>query len=690
MEEIQYEIGIISNEHCIVTHADYHITGGTSLSIQSEAIQRGPLLGFTIRSLDDRGQSLGYGHCSWALRRPLKEVISIPHRTPAFLLPDTTSLTSCLSDHVDGAWCVGPAEVGHLDDNGWSIFLYPGDRVPDEWIPLTDTDLLLGADGAQYHLSNANGEHLYLFGPGNEQIQGQGGAIHIRRERSYLSAQGNVVEFVLGHLDLAGPPSALNLPVNCTRLLQIGYRSETAFALCENNRETTLYLGTSGRVLMHWDRLYPVSGERVLGLAGDLQAGLLALQEEENLHLISWNEEVFSNDLFLNALSSPNFQVAVAQDEEISFAFWTDNETTNLFYNGTRHTIPVENLAINWFGDAVPIHSQFIGTTSGLLAIHAEGVDRLLLEEVFPLVGHRSNLIGYRSLDGRHYIMRGPRLTEILSSSYGKDWNQHGWRGDPLIPIDLAIAPSGTIIVSANTVSHPSNQETAPVLTSISGDTLSLPSTAQSSPETAPLLEVDSQGTLYAVWENHLSARSQYDEQWNEAVDLPGLSLEMVPLNDGVALLLNVDGNTLLYRCVADNCSPFPAAENRGVPTNIFSFQSGLCVTYDYLTLLCDVEGNSLSLSLEANPEWSDGFIIDGITDQNGQWIIALQTNDDGLLLRHSHGGNTQKILDHIRWAEGDVLINSDTPGQVIILETSGPILIEIEQGHTTIPGRLY
>ena len=691
--ELRYEIGLVRGQYCVVPEADYVVVGDDSLTIEAlHGTGDNPFVGFTLRSIDDEGQSHGYGRCGWALRAPQRSPIPFAGRTPLFDFANG----DCQSDGSEGMWCAGNGELAHFGGTGWDVFPLPTTVELVDWVAIGETEALARVGSVQLQISRANGLHAYVISPSSQPFDSSGGTIRTGLERAYLSVRGMVGEFTSGHIDLAGPARALRLPDACEGVLQMGHRGDLAFAHCRSATGNNVFLGRPERRLMSWAEPFAVGAGRVAGISGDLDRGLLALVDSSAVTIYRWSageieELVFQSD----AGTTPPFAVVGGHAQSPLVLFGTPS-AMSVFKGEVPERIPVEGENLVWLETRVPLNSTFIGTSNGLLAVSERGVARLTSWGAEWLAESTEIVRGARGLDGRHYILQGPRLDAIASTLAGHAYHYHTWRGPQMEPVDLAVSASGAMYVSGWATNE--TGERRATISKLGSQTNVMGLGNHPFFERPPTLALDTLGRLYASDGHVVASFSPALSEWTTYSGAPTLDIEwMVGLSTSLVIIARHDGEPTRVDCFDGACTERPLPEAGGHVTTAFAQEGELYLGLSGLGLWRQNGDQTVPLRFSTDiishfplSRGGDWEVVDAIPFGEGKWLVAISAAGDGFLASVSDEEGARLLGYGFEWGSGHILVPTSNDHTIVALEVDGPVGIRLRGERVSIPGRLY
>lgn len=688
--EIRYEIGVVQAPYCVVDEAEEVLVGETRTSVVLSGGGEFPLIGFTVRALDEDGLSFGYGRCGWALRAPNRNPIELAGRAPAFEPSDWRN--ACASDGSGGAWCGAGRQLAHFGSRRWQVFpVFTGATV-DDWISVGPTEALARVAGVQIQLSLANGIHAYLISPSSQPFDGWRGTIRTGLERAYVGVRGMVGEFTSGHVDLAGPASALRLPQTCNSVVSMGDQAGLAYALCTTQTGHVVYRGEAERRLMNWQDPISIEGDAIAGISGTLDDGVLvatAPNGSATAYLWRTREEV--SELQFESRGSGRVEVAVSGNGNSPFLLLRQGDVVSVYtISEGLEVLPVVDGSFMWRGTPVPMDSSLVGTTNGILALSHTGVVRIGRISAEQAAEHPTTMLGHRAPDSRFYVMTGPSLEALFSTLGGTGFSQHAWRGSMVEPVDMAVSPSGAMYVSGWLEADGERLATVVKLGSRPEIGLSL------HPEftVPPSLAVDDLGRLYATDGTTLSWFSSAMGRWEPIVGPVSGYTGLVGLANG-ALLLTSSSPAI---CTSEGCEgrewPFAPGTQ---PDTVWRSGDGICAGSG-LELWCGWGADDVSLSLAGSfaAELSRGVsdqsltIRDAVRYDGDSWLLALQHTGSGVIATLSDDGVFHLLGTGFDWADGNVFALATGRQTVTVLEQDGPTQLRLHGERVSIPGRLY
>jgi thiamine-phosphate pyrophosphorylase len=688
--QIRYEVGLITSDVCVVIEPGFTVTGATELdtTVWTE-VGDGPFVGFTLRSLDGDGFSHGYGQCGWALRSPQRVPMSFYDRTP-HIPPSRLNGNEpvCRPDGGQGAWCLGEGELSHFGHRRWDVFALPPGLRPEHWTPIDAYDALIGSESIQIHFSRANGIHAYTLGSGNEHFEGTGGAIGTGRERGYLVVRGFVGEFTTGHVDLAGPPMAAQLPPACERLIQLGGSDDAAFALCRSHDGNLLFVGDRERRVFRWADPCEVDADRVDGFVGSPSRGLFGVTTA-NAGSIVTCEEGEAEVVDLPALPGSGRPI-IAVGGPIDHLLVLAGRADELYrLDGSAWVELFGDASGFQWGDAwIPRSSHLVGTTNGVLAIGPDTVVHLGPTGGELIRNQSTGFLGHRGQDSRHYLVSGPDLRRVYSSRAGDEWFEHPWNGPAMRPVSLAVTTSGGIFLSGWVLDRP-------FVARLGDEEAELTPTEPLS--TPPLLVADSQNNLFAFAQNRAYSVHRPSNRLVEGDLLPGPATVAVGLDRGAVVSVERNGGNVLFRCSDEGCEPFDLPDAEPFTTLLSRHEGGFCAGRTR-SLWCRLDTDidipvvfsdavATRYRLRGSDDWS---IVDAIVVRNGAWLLAIQARDQGYLATVHAGEPAALVAEGFHFGAGEVLRSGLESGMTYVIERGGPVRLQLQGRRLSVPGVLY
>ena len=688
-DRIRYEIGVVEAPYCVVDDPEAVVVGETQTSLILPSGGEFPLVGFTVRALDEEGSSFGYGRCGWALRAPNRNPIELAGRAPAFQPSDWRD--ACTSDGSGGAWCGAGRQLAHFGSRRWQVFPVFTDTTVEDWISVGPTEALARVAGVQIQLSLANGIHAYLISPSSQPFDGWRGTIRTGLERAYVGVRGMVGEFTSGHVDLAGPASALRLPQTCDSVVSMGDRAGVAFALCATQTGHVVYRGEAERRLMNWEEPISVEGDAIAGISGTLDNGVLvATAGNGTATAYLWQNREEVSELQFEARSAERVEVAVSGNGSSPFLLLRHGDSVSAYTSSEGlELLPIEGDSFMWRGTPVPMDSGLVGTTNGILALSHAGVVRIGRISAEQAAEHPTSMSGHRAPDSRFYVMMGPSLDALFSTLGGTGFSQHAWRGSNIEPFDMAVSPSGSMYVSGWIEADEGRRATIVKLGSRPEIGLSLHPEFREPPH----LAIDDLGRLYATDGISLSWFSGATGLWEAIEDQSPGHTGLVGLPGGALLLSDAPAV-----CTSAGCEPRSWPFGDGAqPDAVWRSGDGVCGSSG-LELWCGWGREEVSLSL------TDSFVGDFAREVANQsptirdavrydgdgWLLALQHSDSGVIATLSDEGVFHLLGKGFEWADGNVLALATGRQTVTVLEKDGPTQVRLHGERVSIPGRLY
>lgn len=693
--ELRYDIGIVDRDYCVVIEPDLTLQGSAEVDVRlgPESDITGPLVAFTARAVDPDGRSYGYGGCGWALRSPQRVPIQVPWRRPR------ASRLACQGDGGSGAWCLGDAEVGYFHGGYWDIFTLPVSFEVADFLALDDNDALVRDERLQLHLSRATGVHAYLLSSGNQLFDGAGGAIPTGRERAYVSVRGAVGEFSSYHLDLAGPARALRLPDTCERVAQMGHVEGMAWALCDGEVGTELFLGEADRRTMRWAPARPVPIDRVHAVVGSTSAGFVVGERDETLQIVSW----MGDEIETTALPVPGTGAirAAATGSAVAPLLLAGRGGRFVAWRGQGpESVRAADGRFYWAGEPVDAESELVGTAQGILAITPERVVRLSAESAVVLQEPAGPVHARRGQDRRRYVFHEGDLLAVVSSVDGNDWQQQLWRGPRLALRDLAAAPNGAVYLSGLVEDPTSATGRRLTVRKLGEPDAELLPAGQEDFWEPPLLAVDELGRVFAVASSKIRWYTPATESWSDGLPLPMAVERIVGLESGVLVQGTLGDAPALVRCDGELCFPLtvPDAARHAVDS-VIALRGGFCVGVRSRALWCREGQDDAWIEPRFTPESAERFglgdadewaIRDAVTTAEGGWLWAVETERGGLLVAIEEDESARVVASGLRWGAGEVLMAQPRTESAVAIELGGPARLRLRNDRISVPGSLY
>ena len=423
-DEIRYEIGVVDTGSCIVERPYSAVEGQTEVALHiPRGAEDGPFVGLSMRSVDSDDASRGYTRCRWVLRSPQRVPIAIPSRPPR-IAPSTSmvSATACRYDGNGGAWCQADGEIGHFDGEHWDVFGLPTHFSPTDWTPINDERALLRDHRLQLEVSREYDLFVDLLSRPNEPFDGLGGFILTDPYYGFMVFRGFAAYYRQQAIDIAGPPESIGLPRPCLELLTLGNQGDLTYALCRGFGETSLFLGEPDGSRMIWHSPLSVSGDTIGSVLGSQQHGLVTLIGADGASIVTWQDGLLETERHV-ILPDGHPTLLVAGGDLSRPVFVGRRDGNSQIYVGLDLDTPVFEPDI----DLSAFH--LVGTPSGVLAINADRVLRILPDSVEELVTHADSAFGLRGLGARHYVALSPSPGFVLSSRDGEEYYAHSSAG---------------------------------------------------------------------------------------------------------------------------------------------------------------------------------------------------------------------------------------------------------------------
>ena len=697
-DEIRYEIGVADTGSCIVDHPFSTLEGQTEIALHiPRGAEDGPFVGLSMRSVDSDGASRGYTRCRWVLRSPQRVPIAIPSRPPRI---SESSLvgpsTACRYDGSSGVWCQADGEISHFDGDRWDVFALPTHFSPTDWTPINAERALVRDHRLQLEVSREYDLFADLLSIPNEPFDGLGGFVLTDQYYGFLVFRGFAAYYRQQAIDIAGPPESIGLPQHCQQLLTLGSQGDLSYALCQGFDKNELFLGEQDGQRLRWHDAGPVSGDSIQTVLGSRSDGLATFTGPDGAWVVQWHEGEIETERDVTLSDGTPIRLVAGGDiTSPVFIGLLDGNSHVLLGSDLTAIVPETVLDLSSF--------HLIGTPSGVLAINSEQVLRILPESVEEITTHARNAFGLRGFGARHYIVLSPSPGFVLSSRDGDEYYQHnivseGLEGDLEI-IDIAVARSGSIYLSGWMVTDEDGGVAR--IVRVGDERFSLSDNLPASGTTAPFhIGVDRQGILYAG-SSDLFWYDPSTEVW-QVIDLDR-DLERITSvhgsQHGVLVVAEGNDNRHVFHCIFGTCEPFTGVLQEDSPlTTLTVDEQTVCALLDSHSIHCDDGSSNRRAQVVFSPQIAsqyglgpddDWAIGDVLPRPEGDWYLAVQSEESGFLASLDENDNAHLLADGLTFGQGHLLLFAEG-GTVVVLENEGPTRIDLDDNIRFIPGPLY